>query len=234
MLQAYSAALNATAAIDLRGCQGAALDRSRQGAFCRSHRARAPLYRRRGRRMRRRFRARAHSLRRHCRALANRHRCRQARGVPFFRDRRGRAQLRFMASIEAANRDQPHVLAMYAFAMELNGLRAQAEAVCGRALEMDPNTMWAQHCLGQCTRAISASMKVSPRWSVLRRAGSHSVPTFRRTTGSTWARSTLRTFNATVHSRLTGGTFGLSPDLVVEQTDAILLLDGFGARRCCS
>ena len=47
----------------------------------------------------------------------------------FFETGEAERQLRFMASIEAANRDQPHMLAMYAFAMELNGLRTQAEEV---------------------------------------------------------------------------------------------------------
>jgi len=65
----------------------------------------------------------------------------------FFETGEAERQLRFTANIEASNRDQPHVLAMYAFAIELNGLtRSETSSAC-TLLATDPNTMWAQHCL---------------------------------------------------------------------------------------
>jgi tetratricopeptide (TPR) repeat protein len=56
-------------------------------------------------------------------------------------------QLRIMEKMAGANEDSPHAQAMYAFALELTGLRERAEQVARDALSKDPTCMWAQHCL---------------------------------------------------------------------------------------
>jgi hypothetical protein len=143
----------------------------------------------------------------------------------FFETGEAERQLRFMASIEAANRDQPHVLAMYAFAMELNGLRNQAEAVCGRALEMDPNTMWAQHCLGhvysggfRIDEGIAAMEHFAPSWQSF---GPYIQAHNWFHLGVLYLANLERDRALEAYRR---HIWGFTPDLVVEQTDAILLL----------
>src|SRR5215469_6247844 len=81
-------------------------------------------------------------------------------------------QLTIMENLAAANRDSPHALAMYAFALELNGHRERAERASRAALRLDPDSMWAQHCLahvyGEQARAsegIAALENYAPRWS---------------------------------------------------------------------
>ncbi len=143
----------------------------------------------------------------------------------FFETGEAERQLRFMASIEAANRDQSHVLAMYAFAMELNGLRIQAEEVARRALSIDPNTMWAQHCLAhvysgdfRIDEGIDAMEDFAPSWKGFGRyIQAHN-----------WFHlGALYIANLDYDGALAGyrdHIRGFTPDLVVEQTDAILLL----------
>ena len=81
-------------------------------------------------------------------------------------------QLRLMEKIAPANADSPHVQAMYAFALELTGRRDRAEQVAYEALQQDPHTMWAQHCLahvyGEASRideGIAALEKYAPQWT---------------------------------------------------------------------
>ena len=134
-------------------------------------------------------------------------------------------QLRLMESIEAANRDQPHMQAMYAFALELNGLRTQAEAVSMRTLEMDPNTMWAQHCLAhvysgdfRIDEGIARMEGFAPGWNAF-------GPYIQ---AHNWFHlGALYLANLDYDRALDGyrrHIWGFTPDLVVEQTDAILLL----------
>jgi tetratricopeptide (TPR) repeat protein len=143
----------------------------------------------------------------------------------FFETGEAERQLRFMASIEANNRDQPHVLAMYAFAMELNGLRAQAEAVSWRALEIDPNTMWAQHCLAhvysgdfRIDEGIAAMEDFAPTWKAF-------GPYIQ---AHNWFHLGVLYLGKLEYDRARAAfrshIWGITPDLVVEQTDAILLL----------
>jgi len=104
----------------------------------------------------------------------------------FFETGEAERQLRFMADIEASNRDQPHVLAMYAFAMELNGLRTQGEEVSKRALAMDPNTMWAQHCLAHVYSGdfrVEEGIEAMKRFALIWNAFGQYIS---RTTGSIW------------------------------------------------
>ncbi len=143
----------------------------------------------------------------------------------FFETGEAARQLRFMASIEAANRDQPHLLAMYAFAMELNGLRIQAEEVSRRALSIDPNTMWAQHCLAhvysgdfRVDEGITAMEHFAPSWEAFGRyIQAHN-----------WFHLGALYLANLDYDRAFAGyrdqVWGFTPDLVVEQTDAILLL----------
>ncbi len=143
----------------------------------------------------------------------------------FFETGEAERQLHFMASIEAANRDQSHVLAMYAFAMELNGLRVQAEEVSNRALTLDPNTMWAEHCLAhvysgdfRIDEGINSMEHFAPSWKDFGRY----------IQGHNWFHlGALYVANLDYDRALAGyrdHIWGFTPDLVVEQTDAILLL----------
>ena len=143
----------------------------------------------------------------------------------FFQTGEAERQLRFMGSIEEPNRDQPHVLAMYAFAMELNGMRIQAEDVARRALSIDPNTMWAQHCLAhvysgdfRVDEGITAMEHFAPSWEAFGRYIQahnwfHLGALYLANLDYDGARDGYRRH-----------IWGFTPDLVVEQTDAILLL----------
>ena len=64
----------------------------------------------------------------------------------FFETGLAARQLEVMRKAAAANPDVSHVLAMHAFALELNAERERADEVARSALAIDPDTMWAQHC----------------------------------------------------------------------------------------
>jgi tetratricopeptide (TPR) repeat protein len=143
----------------------------------------------------------------------------------FFETGEVERQLRFMRGIEAATRDNPHLLAMRAFALELNGLRAEAEEVAARSLEMDPNTMWSQHCLAhvysgdfRIDEGIDAMQRFAPSWN--------SFGLYIQ--AHNWFHlAALYLANLDYERALDGyrrHIWGFAPDLVVEQTDAILLL----------
>jgi tetratricopeptide (TPR) repeat protein len=81
-------------------------------------------------------------------------------------------QLSIMERMAPANGDSPHAQAMYAFALELNGLRDRAEQVSLNALAQDGESMWAQHCLAhvygeqaRVAQGIAALEKYAPTWS---------------------------------------------------------------------
>jgi hypothetical protein len=143
----------------------------------------------------------------------------------FFETGLAARQLGFMEKIAPANRDSSHAQAMLAFACELNAMRPRAEELAVQALEQEPLTMWAQHCLAH---VFAGDSRVAEGVAALERYA------------SSWDRfgqyiQSHNTFHlATLYrTRLEFGRvldayrrhiWGFQPDAVVEHTDAILLL----------
>ena len=130
-----------------------------------------------------------------------------------------------MRKAAAANPDVSHVLAMHAFALELNAERERADEVAQAALAIDPNTMWAQHCrahvfAGQSRIAegIAAMEQYAPSWQKF----SHYTVAHNWFHLATLYLSDLRFDD--VRNAYRKYIWGYSPNAVVEQTDAILLL----------
>jgi tetratricopeptide (TPR) repeat protein len=80
-------------------------------------------------------------------------------------------QLKVMRRTAEAMPSNNQALAMHAFALELCGRRDEADAVARRALEIEPLTMWAQHCLahvytgqGRIDEGIVAMRAFAPTW----------------------------------------------------------------------
>jgi tetratricopeptide (TPR) repeat protein len=143
----------------------------------------------------------------------------------FFETGLAQRQLEVMRKAAAANPDVSHVLAMHAFALELNGARDRADQVARAALAIDPNTMWAQHCrahvfAGQSRIAegIAAMEQYAPSWQKF----SHYTVAHNWFHLATLYLSELR-FDA-VRNAYRKYIWGFSPDAVVEHTDSILLL----------
>jgi tetratricopeptide (TPR) repeat protein len=143
----------------------------------------------------------------------------------FFETGEAERQLRFMEKIAPANRDSSHAQSMYAFALELNGMRERAEQAAGEALRMDPLTMWAQHCLAhvyggqsRVAEGIAALEGWAPGWA---RFGQY-IQSHNRFHLATLYRAQLD------FDRVMDGyrrhIWGVQPEAVVEHTDAILLL----------
>src|SRR5262249_28058524 len=112
------------------------------------------------------------------------------------------------------------------FALELNGLRDRAEEVALAALQQDPHTLWAQHCLAhvyagqsRIDEGIGALTRFAPDWKQF---------------GTLYIQAHNQFHLATLHlARLEldkvldiyrRHIWGFQPDMVVEHTDAILLL----------
>ncbi len=134
-------------------------------------------------------------------------------------------QLGVMSKVAAANPDISHVLAMHAFALELNGDCDRAETVALQALAINPDSMWAQHCRahvfagqGRIADGIAAMEEYAPSWDRY----SHYVVSHNWFHLSTLYLSELR-FDE-VSSAYRKYIWGFMPNAVVEQTDAILLL----------
>jgi len=134
-------------------------------------------------------------------------------------------QLKIMETVALANGDSPHALAMYAFALELNGHLDRAEQVSRDALRQDPECMWAQHCLAhvygeqaRVTEGIGALEKYAPVWT---RYGQYIQ-------AHNWFHlATLYLAQLDFDRALDAyqrHIWGFQSDEVVEHTDAILLL----------
>ena len=143
----------------------------------------------------------------------------------FFETGLAARQLELMRKAAAANPDVSHVLAMHAFALELNGEREHADEVARSALALDRNTMWAQHCrahvfAGQSRIAegIATMEQYAPSWQ----AFSHYTVAHNWFHLATLYLSDLRFDD--VRNAYRNYIWGYSVDAVVEQTDAILLL----------
>jgi len=143
----------------------------------------------------------------------------------FFETGAAHRQLRLMSKAAQANPELSHVLAMHAFALELNQRRAEAERVANAALKIDPLTMWAQHCLAH---VWSGDSRVDEGIAAMRRF----APTWKQFSHYTVAHNSFhlaallldnRDFNS-VRALYRENVWGFEPDAVVELTDAILLL----------
>jgi len=134
-------------------------------------------------------------------------------------------QLAVMSAMEASNRDEPHMLSMYAFALELCERRGEAEEVARKALQLDPQATWAQHCLahvwaadGRIGEGIAALEEFASDWpSFVHYIDSHNWFHL-----ATLYLADLRFEDALKAYR--EHIWGFTPSLVVEHTDAILLL----------
>jgi tetratricopeptide (TPR) repeat protein len=136
-----------------------------------------------------------------------------------------RGQLRVMSAMEESNRDEPHMLSMYAFALELCERRGESEVVARKALELDPLTTWAQHCLahvwagdGRVGEGIATLEQFAPDWP----AFVHYIDSHNWFHLATLYLADLRYEAALKAYR--EHIWGFTPSLVVEHTDAILLL----------
>jgi tetratricopeptide (TPR) repeat protein len=136
-----------------------------------------------------------------------------------------RRQLEIMENLASANGDSPHALAMYGFALELNGRRDRAEQVSRAALRLDPDSMWAQHCLahlygeqGRASEGIAALENYAPGWrSFGQYIQAHNW--FHLATLYLMQLDFDRALDAYRHH-----IWGFQSDEIVEHTDAILLL----------
>jgi tetratricopeptide (TPR) repeat protein len=143
----------------------------------------------------------------------------------FFETGAADRQLRVMNKAAEANPDVSHVLAMQAFALELNQRRAEAERVANAALKIDPLTMWAQHCLAhvwsgdsRVDEGIAAMRKFAPAW---KQFSHYTVAHNSFHLGALLLDN--RDFDA-VRALYRENIWGFERDAVVELTDAILLL----------
>jgi tetratricopeptide (TPR) repeat protein len=143
----------------------------------------------------------------------------------FFETGLAARQLELMRKAAAANPDVSHVLAMHAFALELNAERERADEVARTALAIDPDTIWAQHCrahsfAGQSRIAegIAAMEQYAPSWQRF----SHYTVAHNWFHLATLYLSQLRFDD--VRNAYRKYIWGYSPDVVVEHTDSILLL----------
>ncbi|MDN5863810.1 MAG: hypothetical protein L0I62_01120 [Gammaproteobacteria bacterium] len=134
-------------------------------------------------------------------------------------------QRKLMAAFSAANADDAELLAMYAFSQELNDAPEEAERLARRALELQPGTPWAEHCLahvyarrGEIANGIAALTDWAPHWQAKNQ----------------YIRSHNSFHLATLHlaecefgrarELYRNAIWGFQPQTVVEHTDAILLL----------
>lgn len=143
----------------------------------------------------------------------------------FFETGAAERQLRLMSKAAEANPDVSHVRAMHAFALELNGRRAEAERVANAALTIDPLTMWAQHCLAhvwsgesRVAEGIAGMRTFSPTWNQF---SHYTVAHNSFHLGALLLDN--REFDS-VRALFRENIWGFEPDAVVELTDAILLL----------
>jgi hypothetical protein len=143
----------------------------------------------------------------------------------FFETGLAARQLEVMRKAAAANPDVSHVLAMHAFALELNGERERADEVAQAALAIDRDTMWAQHCrahvfAGQSRIAegIAVMEQYAPSWQKF----SHYTVAHNWFHLATLYLSELRLDDA--RNAYRKYIWGYSPEVVVEHTDSILLL----------
>lgn len=134
-------------------------------------------------------------------------------------------QLAFMKTLEAANPDNPHVLAMLAFAYEINEKRDRCIEIANHAIQVKPDNAWAYHALahaytneGQYKNAIRVMRESEAIWSQ----------------GNQYIQSHMAFHLAVVYVTELDFDSALQiyhryvwdkqPNTVVEQTDAILLL----------
>lgn len=135
---------------------------------------------------------------------------------------------RFLSLCEqtaAANKDEPHFLAMHSFALELSGDYKQAKKIAERAIEMNLITPWAHHALGHIyllENDIDGGLRClqgfQPSWenilSLMKGHNSWHLALFYL--AQRQEQEVLGLFNSAI--------FGVLPETVLEQVDAISLL----------
>ena len=137
----------------------------------------------------------------------------------------GQRFLQHMERLAAIHANDPDFLAMHAFAHELCGNVAEARRVADRALRIEPRNPWAHHCvahihlrLGDTAEAVRVLESYLPLWMTGGRfAHCHNA----------WhlAVAYLETLNRERAVALfERHVWGLTPDFVFEQCDAIALL----------
>jgi tetratricopeptide (TPR) repeat protein len=143
----------------------------------------------------------------------------------FFETGLAARQLELMRKAAAASPDVSHVLAMHAFALELNAERERADELAQAALAIDPSTMWAQHCRAhvfggesRIDEGIVAMEQYAPSWQKF----GHYIVAHNWFHLASLYLSELRFDDA--HDAYRKYIWGYSPDAVVEHTDSILLL----------
>jgi tetratricopeptide (TPR) repeat protein len=133
--------------------------------------------------------------------------------------------LRHMTRLAEANADEPDFLSMHAFAHELCGEVANAQRVVERSLALEPRNPWAHHCVahihlrqGDTQEALRLLESYLPSWITCGRfAHCHNA----------WhlAVAHLDTLNRERALELfSRHVWGITPDMVFEQVDAIALL----------
>lgn len=135
---------------------------------------------------------------------------------------------RFLALCEqtaAVNQDDPHFLSIHAFALELSGNYERAKLVAEQSLALNPMIPWAQHCLGHIyllQNDIEGGLRCmrgfQPSWteilSLIRTHNSWHLALFYL--AQRQEQEVVSLFNSAV--------FGVMPESILEQVDAISLL----------
>ncbi len=132
--------------------------------------------------------------------------------------------LRHMERLAAANADDPHFLAMHGFANELCGDVDRAERLAERALERDIRVPWAHHCLahvylrrGEADAGVRRLEALLPLWM-----GAGRVIHCHNAWHLAAAHLDRRSLDE-AEELLQRHVWGVTPDLMVEQLDAISL-----------
>jgi hypothetical protein len=136
-----------------------------------------------------------------------------------------RRHLRFMRAIAPAHDRLSHFHAMYAFALELAACYGEAERAAERAVALDVHTPWAHHALahlylnqGRLAEGIRALEDFAPTWG----AHARSIQCH-----NAWHLALLHLTNGDYGRAAAIGReriWGVVPDSVFEQVDAIALL----------
>jgi hypothetical protein len=137
----------------------------------------------------------------------------------------GRRFRAHMARLAGANADDPDFLATYAFAQELCGDVDAARRTVERALEIEPRNPWAHHCVAHIylraderREGVRALEGFLPIWMTVGRV-IHCHNSWHLGVAHVAELDLAKALEVFAHH-----VWGITPDLVVEQADAIALL----------